>query len=64
MVQDEAELVWMKAALGCLPLCVDNRRSEAVHGGVVYHHTHLMENQKDCLWLIWSERSTNQKYQL
>lgn len=44
VVQDEAELVRMKACLGCLALCVDYRRSEAGHGGVVYHHTHLKEN--------------------
>lgn len=47
VVQDEAELVRMKAALGHLPLCVDNRRSEAGHGGVVYHRTHLKQNQKN-----------------
>lgn len=51
VVQDEAKLVRMKAALGHLALCVDNRRSEAGHGGVVHHCTHLKQNQKDHLWL-------------
>lgn len=46
VVQDEAELVRMKACLGRLTLRVDDGRSEAGHGGVVYNSAHLKEKRK------------------
>lgn len=46
VVQDEAKLIWMKAGLRSLSLCVDDRRSQAGHCGVVHHRTHLTRATK------------------